>query len=252
MPAVQAALSRAGEGRVGPETIEALGEGWVAEEALAISLYCALAFPNDFESAVLLAVNHSGDSDSTGAITGNLMGAILGERAIPERWLEELELRPIVARVADEASAEGLDGNFELAANWYKGEFLGALNRDALSVRDTPVSGEALNGLLRRIIDGTVSGKTAKEVFEAMWAGEGDPDRIIEERGLQQITDTAALAEVVERVIADNPKQVDQYRAGKQKLIGYFVGQVMQATGGKANPAQVNQLLREKLGSGEQ
>ena len=102
MPAVQAALSRAGEGRVGPETIEALGEGWVAEEALAISLYCALAFPNDFESAVLLAVNHSGDSDSTGAITGNLMGAVLGNGAIPKRWLDELELRPVIDRIADE------------------------------------------------------------------------------------------------------------------------------------------------------
>jgi ADP-ribosyl-[dinitrogen reductase] hydrolase len=97
--AVEAALSRAGEGRVGPETVETLGEGWVA-----ISLYCALASPNDFESAVLLAVNHSGDSDSTGAITGNLMGAILGKAAIPERWLGELELRPIIDRVADEVA----------------------------------------------------------------------------------------------------------------------------------------------------
>jgi ADP-ribosylglycohydrolase len=102
---VEAALSRAGEGRAGPEAVETLGGGWVAEEALAISLYCALAFPNDFESAVLLAVNHSGDSDSTGAITGNLMGAILGEGAIPERWLDELELRPVIDRVADDLVA---------------------------------------------------------------------------------------------------------------------------------------------------
>jgi len=100
--AVETALAKAGEGHVAPEAIEALGEGWVAEEALAISLHCALAHPDDFESAVLLAVNHGGDSDSTGAITGNLMGALLGEKAIPERWLADLELRPVIERIADE------------------------------------------------------------------------------------------------------------------------------------------------------
>jgi len=100
--AVEAALARGREGRAAPEVIEGLGAGWVAEEALAISLYCPLTCPDDFESAVLLAVNHGGDSDSTGAITGNLMGALLGDGAIPERWLADLELRPVIDRMADE------------------------------------------------------------------------------------------------------------------------------------------------------
>ena len=100
--AIEAALARARAGRPTPESVEALGAGWVAQEALAISLYCALAHPQDFASAVLLAVNHGGDSDSTGAIAGNLMGALLGDGAIPERWLAELELRPALERLADE------------------------------------------------------------------------------------------------------------------------------------------------------
>jgi aspartyl-tRNA(Asn)/glutamyl-tRNA(Gln) amidotransferase subunit B len=101
--------------------------------------------------------------------------------------------------------------------------------------------------LLRRIQDGTLSGKLAKEVFEAMWRGEGDTDRIIEHRGLHQITDSSELEALVDRVIAEAPGQVAQYRAGREKLMGFFVGQVMKATGGKANPQQVNELLRRKL-----
>jgi ADP-ribosylglycohydrolase len=100
--AVEAALARSREGRATPEAVEALGDGWLAEEALAISLYCALVCPDDFASAVLLAVNHGGDSDSTGAITGNLMGALLGDSAIPEHWLADLELRSVIDRVANE------------------------------------------------------------------------------------------------------------------------------------------------------
>ena len=104
--AVEAALARGRAGHPTPDAVEALGAGWVAEEALAISLYCALACPDDFESAVLLAVNHGGDSDSTGAITGNLMGALLGEGAIPAAWLAGLELRSVIEQVADELLAE--------------------------------------------------------------------------------------------------------------------------------------------------
>jgi aspartyl-tRNA(Asn)/glutamyl-tRNA(Gln) amidotransferase subunit B len=109
------------------------------------------------------------------------------------------------------------------------------------------VSAEALAGLLGRIGDNTISGKIAKEVFEAMWAGEGSADEIIEARGLKQITDTGAIEAVIDQVLADNPAQLEQYRAGKDKLFGFFVGQVMKATRGKANPAQVNQVLRAKL-----
>ena len=101
--------------------------------------------------------------------------------------------------------------------------------------------------LLARIADNTISGKIAKQVFEAMWQGEGEPDAIIEAKGLKQITDSGALESLIEEIIASNPDQVAQYRAGKQKLMGFFVGQVMKATQGKANPGQVNAILKEKL-----
>jgi len=104
-----------------------------------------------------------------------------------------------------------------------------------------------LAGLLRRIEDRTISGKIAKEVFEAMWAGEGDADAIIEKRSLRQITDTSAIEQVIDDVMAGNPDQLAQYRAGKDKLFGFFVGQVMKLSKGKANPQQVNELLMEKL-----
>ena len=135
----------------------------------------------------------------------------------------------------------------KLAANWVMGELSGALNRDGLDIDDSKVDAKALTGLLTRIKDATISGKIAKEVFEAMWAGEGDADTVIEKRGLRQITDNAAIESIVDEVIAANPAQLEQYRAGKDKLLGFFVGQVMQRTGGKANPGQVNKLLREKL-----
>ncbi len=101
--------------------------------------------------------------------------------------------------------------------------------------------------LLTRIADHTISGKIAKEVFEAMWAGEGSADAIIDGRGLRQITDAGALEQAIDQVIAANPAQLADYRAGKDKLFGFFVGQVMKATGGKGNPGQVNELLRRKL-----
>ncbi len=135
----------------------------------------------------------------------------------------------------------------KLAANWVMGELTGHLNRENREIGQSPVSAEQLAGLLKRILDNTISGKIAKEVFEAMWAGEGDADTIIEERGLKQITDTSALEAMVDEVIANNPKQVEQFRAGKEKVLGFFVGQIMKATQGKANPAQVNELLRKKL-----
>ncbi|NNF52515.1 MAG: Asp-tRNA(Asn)/Glu-tRNA(Gln) amidotransferase subunit GatB [Gammaproteobacteria bacterium] len=140
----------------------------------------------------------------------------------------------------------GLD-DAKLAANWIMGELSGALNRDALDIERSKVDAAAMIGLLARIKDDTISGKIAKEVFEAMWEGEGSADEVIEKRGLRQITDTAAIEAIVDEVIAANPTQLEQYRAGKDKLLGFFVGQVMQRTAGKANPGQVNKLLREKL-----
>ncbi|MBK1673701.1 Asp-tRNA(Asn)/Glu-tRNA(Gln) amidotransferase GatCAB subunit B [Ectothiorhodospira shaposhnikovii] len=146
-----------------------------------------------------------------------------------------------------EQVAAAVEGQAKLAANWVMGELAGALNREGREITDSPVSAEALGGLLRRIQDNTISGKIAKEVFEAMWAGEGDADQVIEHKGLKQITDTGAIEQVIDQVIADNPSQLEQYRSGKDKLFGFFVGQVMKRTGGKANPAQVNDLLKQKL-----
>ena len=146
-----------------------------------------------------------------------------------------------------EATVEAC-GDARLAANWVRGELFGYLNRENRDITDSPVSAAMLGALIRRIQDNTISGKIAKEVLEAMWNGEGEADAIIEARGLRQITDTGAIEAEVDRVIAENPKQVEQYRGGKTKLMGFFVGQVMKATGGKANPAQVNELIRKKLG----
>jgi len=135
----------------------------------------------------------------------------------------------------------------KLAANWVMGELSGALNRDNLDVTQSRVDAGTLAGLLTRIVDNTISGKIAKEVFEAMWAEGRGADAIIEAKGLKQITDTSAIERSIDEVIAKNPGQLAEYRAGKDKLFGFFVGQVMKATGGKANPAQLNDLLKRKL-----
>jgi aspartyl-tRNA(Asn)/glutamyl-tRNA(Gln) amidotransferase subunit B len=134
-----------------------------------------------------------------------------------------------------------------LAANWVNGELAAALNRDGLGIEAAKVGAPALAMLLARIADHTISGKIAKDVFEAMWAGEGSADEIIGSKGLRQITDSGALESAIDQVIAANPSQLADYRAGKDKLFGFFVGQVMKATGGKANPAQLNELLKKKL-----
>lgn len=142
-------------------------------------------------------------------------------------------------------------GDAKLAANWIQVELLGQLNRDGLALDACPVAPTALGGLLARILDDTISGKIAKQVFEAMWQGEGDADTVIEAKGLKQVSDSGAIGAMVDTVIADSPEQVAQYAAAdekkRKKLIGYFVGQVMKASRGQANPALVNQLLAEKL-----
>jgi len=129
------------------------------------------------------------------------------------------------------------------------GEVAAALNRDELEIAACPVPPAALAGLLGRIADGTISNKIAREVFAAMWAGEhgGSADAIIEARGLKQISDTGAIAAMIDEVLAANPGVVAEYRAGKQKAFNSLVGQVMKAARGKANPQQVNELLKAKL-----
>ncbi len=145
-----------------------------------------------------------------------------------------------------EAVAAGA-GESKLAANWVMGELSGFLNRDGLEIADSPVTAAALAGMLKRIVDGTISGKLAKDVFEAMWSERKDADAIIEAKGLRQITDTGAIERAIAAVMAANPGQLADYRAGKDKLFGFFVGQVMKATAGKANPAQLNELLKKML-----
>ena len=143
-------------------------------------------------------------------------------------------------------------GDAKLAANWVMGEFAAALNKADLQIEQSPVDADALAGLLSRITDNTISGKIAKQVFEAMWAGEGSADEVIEAKGLKQITDTGAIEALVDEVLAANPEQVENYKNAepdkRPKMIGFFVGQIMKKSQGKANPQQVNQLLADKLG----
>jgi aspartyl-tRNA(Asn)/glutamyl-tRNA(Gln) amidotransferase subunit B len=147
-----------------------------------------------------------------------------------------------------ETVVKGLGGGqFKLAANWVMGELSGALNKDGLDVEQSRIPAPALAQLLARIADDTISGKIAKEVFESMWTEDKGADEIIEAKGLKQITDTSAIEQAIDEVMAKNPGQLAEYRSGKDKLFGFFVGQVMKATGGKANPAQLNDLLKKKL-----
>jgi aspartyl-tRNA(Asn)/glutamyl-tRNA(Gln) amidotransferase subunit B len=152
-------------------------------------------------------------------------------------------------RYADyyEAVAAATAAKPQVAANWVIGDLSGALNKEGLDIEASRINAAELATLLDRIADNTISGKIAKEVFDAMWTGEGSADEIIEAKGLKQITDSSAIESVVDQVIAANPGQVAEYKAGKDKLIGFFVGQVMKETGGKANPGQVNAILKDKL-----
>ncbi|HLF66611.1 MAG TPA: Asp-tRNA(Asn)/Glu-tRNA(Gln) amidotransferase GatCAB subunit B, partial [Gammaproteobacteria bacterium] len=127
------------------------------------------------------------------------------------------------------------------------GELLAALNKENLAIEASPIAPEALGQLLQRILDNTISGKIAKAVFAQMWQGEGNADDIIEKQGLKQVTDTGAIEKIIDEIIANNPTQLADYKAGKEKLFAFFVGQAMKATQGKANPQQLNDLLKEKL-----
>ncbi|MCH9694311.1 MAG: Asp-tRNA(Asn)/Glu-tRNA(Gln) amidotransferase subunit GatB [Gammaproteobacteria bacterium] len=174
-----------------------------------------------------------------------------------ERFVRDFNLKPEDASIltssralADyyEAVLAAAAAKPQLAANWVIGDLSGALNRDGLDISSSKISAAGLAGLLGRIEDNTISGKIAKQVFEAMWDGAGSADDVIEAKGLQQITDSSAIEAVVDKVIDANPGQVADYKAGKDKLIGFFVGQVMKETQGQANPGQVNKILKDKLG----
>ncbi|GIK24862.1 MAG: Asp-tRNA(Asn)/Glu-tRNA(Gln) amidotransferase subunit GatB [Rhodocyclaceae bacterium] len=140
--------------------------------------------------------------------------------------------------------------NAKLCANWVMGELAARLNREEKDVAAAPLAPAQLAGLVARIADGTLSSKMAKEVFDGLWNGEGkDADAIIEAKGLKQISDTGALEKIIDEVLAANPKSVEEFRAGKEKAFNALVGQAMKATKGKANPQQVNELLKKKLGA---
>ncbi|HET9447309.1 MAG TPA: Asp-tRNA(Asn)/Glu-tRNA(Gln) amidotransferase subunit GatB [Steroidobacteraceae bacterium] len=174
------------------------------------------------------------------------------------RYIEKFGLSPYDAGVLTasrelgdyyEAVVSAVPGHEKLAANWVMGELSGALNKDGIEITQSRIDARRLSGLLARIADATISGKIAKEVFEQMWLEAQDADAIIESKGLRQITDASAIERTIEEVMAANPQQLADYRSGKDKLFGFFVGQVMKVTGGKANPAQVNELLKRKLNS---
>ena len=140
-----------------------------------------------------------------------------------------------------------LPGEAKLCANWVMGELSARLNREDRDIASSPIHADALAALMQRIADGTISGKIAKDIFDAMWAGEGSADEIIERKGLKQISDVGAIEKIVDGVLAANAQQVADYKAGKEKAFNSLIGQVMKASQGKANPAQVNEILKKKL-----
>jgi aspartyl-tRNA(Asn)/glutamyl-tRNA(Gln) amidotransferase subunit B len=173
-------------------------------------------------------------------------GRFVREHGLPDYDAGVLTSSRELAAYFEEVVAK-LGGQAKLAANWVMGDLSGLLNRDGLDIGASKVDAARLAGLLARIVDDTISGKIAKDVLEAMWEEGRDADAIIEARGLKQITDGGAIEKVIREVMDASPAQLADYRSGKDKLFGYFVGQVMKATGGKANPAQVNELLKKLL-----
>ncbi len=146
-----------------------------------------------------------------------------------------------------EESAKTLAGDNKLVANWVIGELSATLNKEGKDIAESPIASAQFAGLMKRIQDGTISGKIAKEVFAAMWAGEGDADVIIEAKGLKQVSDSGAIEKIVDEVLAANPGMVAEFQSGKEKAFNALVGQTMKASKGKANPAQVNEILKKKL-----
>ncbi len=173
-----------------------------------------------------------------------------------KRFVEEYKITPYDAAIlvseTDIASffentVKGRENQAQKAANWIVGDLFGVLNKSALSISDSPVSPEHLGELIDLLSEEVISSKIAKEVFEIMVETGNSPKKIVEEKGLKQITDTSAIEGILDKIIADNPANVAEYKAGKEKLIGWFVGQAMKATQGKANPGLLNEMLKKKL-----
>jgi aspartyl-tRNA(Asn)/glutamyl-tRNA(Gln) amidotransferase subunit B len=171
-----------------------------------------------------------------------------------ERYVTHMGLSPYDAAVivADKKTAEFFEEvakghDPKLASNWVTGELFGALKKGSHNIDDSPISAAQLSGLLDLIKDNTISGKIAKEVFAIMFETSKDAGVIVEENGLKQVTDTGAIEEIIDRILAANQDKVEQYRSGKDRLFGFFVGQTMQVSKGKANPQVVNEILKKKL-----
>ena len=180
------------------------------------------------------------------------------QEEVSDKFMNEYDLTPYQARTLTssrelaeyfESAACNSDSKVaQLCANWISGNLSAQLNEEDLDISQSRISAFQVRGLAERIADGTISGKMAKEIFDSMWAGEGNADEIIERKGLKQISDAGAIGKIVDAVIAANAQQVADYKAGKEKAFNSLVGQVMKASQGKANPAQVNEILRKKLG----
>ncbi|SMM98151.1 Aspartyl-tRNA(Asn) amidotransferase subunit B @ Glutamyl-tRNA(Gln) amidotransferase subunit B [uncultured Candidatus Thioglobus sp.] len=172
-------------------------------------------------------------------------------RFIKDLGLNEYDADILTAQkaLADyfEIMLEDNGSNVKLCANWVMGELSASLNKKQIEIEQSPVSAQDLSQLITRIGDDTISGKIAKDVFKAMWEGEGSADEIIQAKGLKQVTDTGAIEVVIDEIIANNAPQVEQFKSGNEKILGFFVGQAMKATQGKANPKLLNQILRSKL-----
>jgi aspartyl-tRNA(Asn)/glutamyl-tRNA(Gln) amidotransferase subunit B len=178
-------------------------------------------------------------------------------RFMGEYGLSDYDANVLVAERASadyfEAVVKGADGKLakprdgKVAANWVINELFGRLNKEGRGIEESPVSAEQLGAVLDLISAGTISGKIAKDLFEIVWAEGGDPAKIVEARGMKQVTDTGAIEKAIDEIIAANPDKVEQVKA-KPTMLGWFVGQVMKASGGKANPQAVNELLKKKLG----
>lgn len=176
--------------------------------------------------------------------------AEMAERFVADFGITEYDARLLTTskitadyfETAAKASGEG-----KLVANWMNGELAATLNREETVLADSPISAERLAGLVKKIADGTLSSKLAKKVFEALWTSDLSAEQIIERDGLQQINDTGAIEKMIDEVLAANPKSVEEFKAGKEKALNALVGQVMKASRGKANPAQVQDLMKAKL-----
>jgi aspartyl-tRNA(Asn)/glutamyl-tRNA(Gln) amidotransferase subunit B len=177
--------------------------------------------------------------------------AAMRERFVRDYALPDYDAQTLTANKALAAYYEALAQSVsdkKVAANWVMGEVAAALNENGIVIEQAPVSATQLAGLIARVDDNTINHKTAKEVFAALWQREADSaDAIIEARGLKQITDSSAIGVLIDEVLAANPGPVAEYRAGKEKAFNSLVGQAMKATKGKANPQQVNELLKLKL-----